>query len=84
MRWPDRVRCITCGCDRVSKITSSSKKQCPLPLPIRAKLQAAVHGYGSIENFWSLLKRGVIGQYHQVSVKHLHRYLDEFPLGFNN
>jgi hypothetical protein len=27
MRWPEGVRCVTCGCDRVSKFTSSSKKQ---------------------------------------------------------
>ncbi|MBA7690223.1 hypothetical protein ES703_98747 [subsurface metagenome] len=25
----------------------------------------------SVESFWSLLKRGVIGQYHHVSVRHL-------------
>jgi hypothetical protein len=27
MRWPKGVRCVTCGCDRVSKFTSSSEKQ---------------------------------------------------------
>ncbi|MCH7512566.1 MAG: IS1595 family transposase, partial [Bacteroidetes bacterium] len=32
----------------------------------------------SIENFWSILKRGLYGIYHQVSEKHLERYLDEF------
>lgn len=32
----------------------------------------------SIEGFWSMLKRGLYGTYHQVSVKHLHRYLNEF------
>ena len=37
----------------------------------------------SIENFWSLFKRGVIGSFHQVSIKHLHRYLAEFQFRFN-
>jgi transposase-like protein len=38
----------------------------------------------SIEGFWSLFKRGVIGQYHSISVKHLRRYLDESAFRFNN
>lgn len=38
----------------------------------------------SVENFWSLFKRGLIGQYHQISVKHLQRYLEEFTFRFNN
>ena len=37
----------------------------------------------SIENFWSLLKRGIIGSYHKVSIKHLERYLAEFTYRFN-
>jgi transposase-like protein/DNA-directed RNA polymerase subunit RPC12/RpoP len=38
----------------------------------------------SIENFWSLFKRGVIGSFHKVSIKHLGRYLAEFSYRFNN
>jgi transposase-like protein len=38
----------------------------------------------SIENFWSLLKRGIYSIYHQVSPKHLHRYCDEFAYRFNS
>lgn len=38
----------------------------------------------SVENFWSNFKRGVIGSFHQVSIKHLQRYLDEFQFRFNN
>jgi transposase-like protein len=37
----------------------------------------------SIEGFWSQLKRGLIGIYHQVSPKHLHRYCDEFAYRYN-
>ena len=37
----------------------------------------------SIESAFSLLKRGVIGQFHKLSGKHLHRYLAEFEYRFN-
>lgn len=33
---------------------------------------------------WSLFKRSIFSSYHQVSVKHLDRYLDEFEFRFNN
>jgi transposase-like protein len=36
-----------------------------------------------IENFWSMLKRGIIGIYHQVSFDHLQRYCDEFAARYN-
>jgi len=37
----------------------------------------------TIEGFWSLLKRGIIGIYHQISTDHLHRYCDEFEYRYN-
>lgn len=37
-----------------------------------------------IENFWSLLKRGIIGIFHQVSPQHLQRYCDEFASRYNS
>jgi hypothetical protein len=37
----------------------------------------------TVENSFSLLKRAVIGTYHQLSIKHLQRYLDEFSFRFN-
>ena len=36
-----------------------------------------------IESAFSLFKRGIIGSYHHVSAKHLHRYLSEFDHRFN-
>jgi transposase-like protein len=38
----------------------------------------------SIENFWSLLKRGITGQYHWLSDKHLGKYIDEFCFRHNH
>lgn len=38
----------------------------------------------TIENFWSVFKRGIIGIYHYVSPKHLHRYTTEFGYRYNN
>jgi hypothetical protein len=37
----------------------------------------------TVESAFSLLKRGVIGQFHKLSGKHLHRYLAEFEYRFN-
>ena len=47
-----------------------------------------VHGRGDIhtntvEGFFGLLKRGIIGSFHHVSKGHLSRYIDEFSFRYN-
>jgi hypothetical protein len=37
----------------------------------------------TVEGYFSLLKRGIIGTFHHVSEAHLHRYLSEFDFRYN-
>jgi transposase-like protein len=46
-------------------------------------VRGRVHTNG-LENFWSLLKRGLKGTYVSVEPFHLHRYLDEQSFRYNN
>ena len=46
-------------------------------------VRGQVHTQG-IENFWSLLKRGLKGTYVAVEPFHLDRYVDEQVFRFNN
>jgi transposase-like protein len=46
-------------------------------------VRADVHT-NTVEGVWSLMKRSIVGSYHQLSVKHLHAYLDEMAFRFNN
>jgi transposase-like protein len=37
----------------------------------------------TVEGYFSILKRGIIGVYHHVDSNHLHRYLSEFDFRYN-
>jgi IS1 family transposase len=43
----------------------------------------AIHT-NTIEGFWSILKRGIVGSFHQVSRKYLPLYVAEFQFRYNN
>ena len=54
-------------------------------LPNRETVKHSVGEYvrgmahtNGVESFWSMLKRGYHGVYHQMSEKHLQRYVQEF------
>ncbi len=38
----------------------------------------------SVEGFWSLIKRGIGGVYHSVSLKYLQNYLDEYSFRYSH
>lgn len=47
------------------------------------RLGSYVH-INTAENYYSILKRGIMGTFHSVSEAHLHRYLAEFDFRYNN
>jgi transposase-like protein len=42
------------------------------------------HHSNTAENFFSILKRGVVGTYHHWSAAHMHRYLAEFDFRYSH
>ena len=50
---------------------------------VRKEANYKVHT-NRVENFWSVMKRGVYGIYHQISFKHLQAYCNEFSYRYNS
>lgn len=46
-------------------------------------VRAGVFHTNTVEGYFSILKRGIIGVYHHVSKAHLHRYCSEFDFRYN-
>ena len=46
-------------------------------------VRADVHT-NTVESVWSILKRSIVGSFHQLSAKHLEMYLDEIAFKFNH
>ena len=65
--------------------------QASLPLVAESVFKHSVREYvhgqahtNGIESLWAMLKRGYVGVYHQMSSKHLDRYVTEFAGRSNN
>jgi transposase-like protein len=46
-------------------------------------VRAAFWHTNTVENYFSIFKRGIVGVYHHVSETHLHRYAAEFDFRYN-
>jgi transposase-like protein len=79
--------------DRKSWLMSDDAGQYRVLGPEFARYESVNHSIGeyvrgeahtnTIENYFSILKRGIVGVYHHVSQQHLKRYLGEFDFRYN-
>lgn len=79
--------------DAGSALMTDGEGQYRLVGPMFARHETVNHGIGeyvrgeahtnTIESYFAILKRGVMGTYHHVSQQHLKRYLCEFDFRYN-
>jgi transposase-like protein len=79
--------------DAASALMTDGEGQYRLVGPMFARHEVVNHSIGeyvrgdahtnTIEGYFSILKRGIIGVYHHVSQEHLKRYLAEFDFRYN-
>ncbi len=76
-----------------TKLMTDGEGQFRIIAPMFASHDAVDHGIGeyvrgeahtnTIEGYFSILERGIVGTYYHVSPKHLKRYLAEFDFRYN-
>lgn len=79
--------------DKKSYLMTDGEGQYRILGPMFAKHEVVNHGIGeyvrgeahtnTVEGYFSILKRGIVGTYHHVSQQHLKRYLAEFDFRYN-
>jgi transposase-like protein len=60
--------------------TNHHEKQYAKPSKVKG---VSAHS-NTVESYFAILKRGIVGTYHHVSEEHLQRYVDEFDFRFSN
>jgi transposase-like protein len=77
-----------------TRLMTDGEGQYRLVAPMFASHEVVNHGAGeyvrgdvttnTVEGFFSLLKRGIVGTFHHVSPQHLQRYVTEFDFRYNH
>jgi len=70
------------GYDGIKHIKEGGYRHRRIRHSARVYVRGNVHT-NTIEGFWSLVKRGIGGVYHQVSQKYLQSYLNEYRFRYN-
>lgn len=70
-------------CPGYSRLTGKGYKHESVNHDAQEYVRGSVHTC-NIDNFWSMLKRGIVGTFHNVSAKYLPLYLNEFSFRYNN
>lgn len=90
IKYTNGYHCPKCGCIHKGIYRSNVRTKilhcnnCNSEFSILAySLGNEVHTNG-IESFWAIVKRGIYGIYHHVSVNYMQRYMDEFCFRLNH
>jgi transposase-like protein len=79
---PDVEFYMTDDSSAASAVLSKTGKHKVIRHTIGSYVDGMIHT-NTVESAFSLLKRGIVGNFHKVSIKHLQRYLNEFSYRFN-
>jgi len=79
----DKVSLISTDCNRVYHRLGREFPHGAVDHLHGQYVAGAVHT-NTIEGFWSMVKRGVVGTFHKVSAKYLPLYVSEFEFRYNN
>jgi len=76
--------CVIISVEERGRLTAIVRDRSrPLNHSIEEYVRGGFWHTNTIEGYFSILKRGIVGTYHHVSQQHLKRYLAEFDYRYN-